>query len=106
MSFIFATRYLDILRYAIKLTWVTLAITIAAEVTGKALFSTGFTSQIRPRKYYTVSKETLDSLLGDVNELINFFVIESQRIVFAENVFASAAVSCLNPSPAHSANKF
>jgi hypothetical protein len=94
VSFIFAARYLDILRYAMKLTWVTLAITVAAEVTGKALFSTGFTSQIRPRKYYTVSKETLNSLSNDIHELINFFVIESQRIVFAENVFASAAVSC------------
>lgn len=30
-------------------------------------------------------------MLGDVHELINFFVIESQRIVFAENVFASLA---------------
>jgi len=29
--------------------------------------------------------------LGDVHELINFFVIESQRIVFAENVGVSAA---------------
>ncbi len=90
--FIFAARYLDVLRYAMKLTWVTLAVTVAAEVTGKALFSVGFTSQIRPKKYYTVSKTTLDSIMGDVTELINFFVIESQRIVFAENVFASAAV--------------
>lgn len=89
--FIFAARYLDILRYAMKLTWVTLAITVAAEAAGKALFSTGFTSQIRPRKYYTVRKETLDSFMGDVTELINFFVIESQRIVFAENLLASGA---------------
>jgi hypothetical protein len=78
-----------------KLTWVTLAITVAAEAAGKALFSTGFTSQIRPRKYYTVRKETLDSFMGDVTELINFFVIESQRIVFAENLLASGAVSRL-----------
>jgi hypothetical protein len=89
--FIFAARYLNILRYAFKLTWMTLGVTVLAEATGKALFSHGFTSQIRPRKYYTVPKETLDSLIGDVHELINFFVIESQRIVFAENVFASGA---------------
>ena len=87
-----------------KLTWVTLAITVAAEVTGKALFSTGFTSQVRPKKYYTVSKATLDSFMGDLTEIINFFVIESQRIVFAENVFASAAVSCPAAFPANIAN--
>jgi len=34
----------------------------------------------------------LDSLLGDVHELVNFFVIEAQRILFAENLSATAAV--------------
>jgi hypothetical protein len=93
--FIFAARYLNILRYGFKLTYMTLAVTVIAEAAGKALFSHGFVSQIRPRKYYTIPKETLDNMLGDVHELINFFVIESQRILFAENVFASAAVSTL-----------
>jgi hypothetical protein len=92
VSFIFAARYLDILRYGLKLTWVTLLVTVLAETAGKVLLNTSIVSQIRPRKYYTVPKETLDSLTGDFYELINFFVIESQRIVFAENLLASAAV--------------
>ncbi|PQE29033.1 hypothetical protein CJF30_00004087 [Rutstroemia sp. NJR-2017a BBW] len=91
ITFIFAARYLDILRYSFKVTYMTLFVTVAAEGLGKLLFSRGLTSQFRPRKYYTVSKDTLDALLGDVHELINFFVIESQRILFAENVFASLA---------------
>jgi len=89
--FIFGARYLDLLRYAFKLTWMTLGITVAAEVAGKALLSAGFTSQIRPRRYYVLPKETLDALIGDVHELVNFFIIESQRIIFAENVWASTA---------------
>jgi hypothetical protein len=32
-------------------------------------------------------------MIGDVHELVNFFVIEAQRILFAENVYASGAVS-------------
>jgi hypothetical protein len=87
--FIFAARYLNILRYAFKLTWVTLGTTVLAEVIGKTILGNGFMTQFRPRKYYTVPKQTLDAALGDLNELINFFVIESQRIVFAENIFAS-----------------
>jgi hypothetical protein len=79
-----------------------LGITIAAEVAGKALLNNGFATQLRPRKYYTIPRETLTSLLGDVHELINFFVIEAQRVLFAENVYASAAVSgphiCLRQS--------
>lgn len=70
-----------------------LAVTIAAEVAGKTLLNTGFASQLRPRKYYTVPRETLDSMIGDIHELVNFFVIESQRVLFAENVAVSAAVS-------------
>jgi hypothetical protein len=93
--FIFAARYLNILRYAFKLTWVTLGITVLAELAGQTILSTGLTSQFRPRKYYTLSKDTLNALVGDVHELINFFVIETQRIVFVENILVSATVSLL-----------
>lgn len=70
-----------------------LGVTIAAEVAGKLVMNAGLASQLRPRKYYTVPRETLDSLIGDVHELVNFVVIESQRILFAENIGASATVS-------------
>jgi hypothetical protein len=73
-----------------------LGITIAAEVVGKALLNNGFATQLRPRKYYTIPRETLTAYIGDVHELINFFVIEAQRVLFAENVYASAAVSGLH----------
>ena len=71
-----------------------LGITIAAEVAGKTVMNTGLASQLRPRKYYTISRETLDASIGDVHELINFVVIEAQRILFAENIWASVSV-CL-----------
>jgi len=93
VTLIFAARYLDILRYAFKLTWMTLGVTVLAEVVGKLVLSNGLATQLRPRTYYTIQKETLDALIGDVHELINFFVIESQRILFAENLAASAAAA-------------
>ncbi|KAL2754449.1 hypothetical protein ACRALDRAFT_1063282 [Sodiomyces alcalophilus JCM 7366] len=90
VSAIVAARYLDLIRYGFKLTWMALATTVAAELAGKVLLNNGLTTQIRPRRYYTLSKETLDAAVGDVYELVNFFVIEAQRILFAENVGASA----------------
>ena len=45
-SAIFAARYLDVLRYAFKLTWVALGITIAAEIAGKALLNQSFATQL------------------------------------------------------------
>jgi hypothetical protein len=51
------------------------------------------TGAIRPRRYYKLPKETLEAALDDAENLINFFVIEIQRIVFAENIPATATVS-------------
>jgi hypothetical protein len=93
VSFIFAVRYLDILRYAFKLSWMVLGVTVLAELAGKAVLNNGFATQFRPRNYYMVPRETLDVAIGDVHELVNFFVIEAQRIAFVENVKASSAVA-------------
>lgn len=93
VSLIFAVRYLDIIRYVFKLTWMTLGVTVLAEVAGKAVLGRGLASQLRPRKYYTLSRETVDTIIGDVHELVNFFVIEAQRILFAENVAVSTAAA-------------
>lgn len=48
---------------------------------------------VRPRRYYKIPKERLEATLDDVEQLINFFVIEVQRIVFAENIPNTALVS-------------
>jgi hypothetical protein len=97
--FIFAARYLNIIRYGLKLLYLTLGATVTAEVAGQLAFGRGLTSQFRPRQYFTVPKASLERLLDDVEQFINFIVIESQRIVFAENVYASGAVSCRSMIP-------
>lgn len=89
---IFAVRYLDTLRYGFKATWMALGVVIAAEVAGKLVMNTSIASQLRPRRYYTIPRDTFDAIFGDVHELANFLVIESQRILFAENIGASATV--------------
>jgi hypothetical protein len=53
----------------------------------------GIASQLRPKKYYTIRKESLERFLDDVEQLINFGVIEFQRIIFAENIWVTVAVS-------------
>lgn len=91
VAFIFAARYLNILRYIFKGLYVLLGLTASAEIAGKAVFGNGFTSQMRPRKYFVIPKASLERLLDDVEQLINFFVIEFQRVVFAENVYVTIA---------------
>lgn len=55
------------------------------------MFSQGLATSFRPRKYYTIPRESLEASLEDVEQLINFFVIEFQRVLFAENVVHTVA---------------
>jgi len=88
--FIFAARYLSILRYIFKGIYVILGISALTEIASKSLLGNGIVSNsLRPRKYFTIPKASLERLLDDAEQFINFFVIESQRIVFAENVYVT-----------------
>lgn len=60
---------------------------------GKAVLDNGIASRFRPRRYYTIPREALERSLEDVEQLLNFFCIECQRILFAENVPYTLAVS-------------
>lgn len=91
-SAIVAFRYVPLDRYILKALFTVLGVTAAAELTGQVVLGEGFSSKMRPSKYYTIPRETLESVLGDAEQLINFFVIEFQRVIFAENVYATIAV--------------
>ncbi|KAI9780945.1 MAG: hypothetical protein M1839_006383 [Geoglossum umbratile] len=88
---IFAFRYLNMARWVFKGLYIVLGITAAAELVGKLTISHGLTSQFRPRRYYTIPRETVDSIFDELHELLNFFVLEFQRILFAENVLHTIA---------------
>jgi hypothetical protein len=66
--------------------------TATAEIVGKLVLSQGLASSFRPRKYYTIPREALEASLEDVEQLINFFVIEFQRVLFAENPLHTVVV--------------
>lgn len=70
-----------------------MGVSAAAEIAGRAVIGNGLATQMRPRKYWTIPKESLERLLDDVEQLINFFVIEFQRILFVENIYVTIAVS-------------
>lgn len=89
--FIFAARYLNLIRYLFKGSYMLLGATATGEVVGQLAFGRGLTTQFRPRRYFTIPKASLQRMTDDVEQLINFFVIESQRVVFAENVYITIA---------------
>ncbi|KKF94422.1 hypothetical protein CFIMG_003430RA [Ceratocystis fimbriata CBS 114723] len=84
-------RCIDVLRYAFKLTYLTLAVTVAAEVLGKLVIGNGLTSQMRPRKYWTISRDATEAMASDLHELANFISTESQKVIYVENTYVSGA---------------
>ena len=64
-----------------------------AEFAGKPLGMQGFVSQIRPKHYAIIPRDALESVFAEIHELVNFFVLEFQRLIFAENIFATIVVS-------------
>ncbi|CAK3758220.1 related to cell wall cwl1 [Lecanosticta acicola] len=91
VALLFIARYVPVAKFGLKVLYTVLGVTAAAEIAGKLALGEGISSKMRPRKYYTVPRETLESVTGDIEELINFFVVEFQRIVFAENIYATVA---------------
>lgn len=86
ISFIFAARYLPLLRWAFKFLYMSLGLTAGVEIAGHVILKQGIASSFRPRRYYTIPKETHEAVLEDISQLLDFFLIEFQRILFAENV--------------------
>jgi len=86
IAFIFACRYLPIIRLFLRALWTVLGVVTLAETAAKYTIGSSVAGSVRPRKYYKIPKETLEATLDDAEQFINFFVIEIQRIVFAENI--------------------
>ncbi|KAL4936620.1 hypothetical protein BDV06DRAFT_89605 [Aspergillus oleicola] len=91
VAFIFAARYLPLLRWFFKFLYVVLFFTGVAEIGGRLLLSQGVTTSFRPRKYYTLPKETIEAVVEDFEQLVDFVLIEFQRILFAENIVHTIA---------------
>ncbi|KAJ5971590.1 Reticulon [Penicillium vulpinum] len=86
ICFIFAARYLPLLRWVFKFLYMSLGLTATVEIAGHVILNRGIASGFRPRRYYTVPKETVEAVLEDLEQLADFFLIEFQRILFAENI--------------------
>lgn len=65
------------------------------EVAGKPFGAKGVVSSMRPNRYYTIPRESVDKLFNEIHDLANFFILEFQRVVFVENIFATIVVSTL-----------
>ncbi|PWW74571.1 hypothetical protein C7212DRAFT_209511, partial [Tuber magnatum] len=86
---IFAFRFVNVLRYVFKATYLLFFGVAFLEIAAKPFGVRGFISSVRPKRYYTIPRDSLDRLFGELHDLLNFFVLEFQRVLFVENIFAT-----------------
>ncbi|KAK6346961.1 hypothetical protein TWF696_007056 [Orbilia brochopaga] len=86
LSFLLLGHYVNILRYAFKGAYITFAATAAFEYLGRPTTGTGFMTQVRPQRYYTIPRENLEMVFAEIHEFLNFIVLEFQRVIFVENL--------------------
>lgn len=86
LGFLLLGHYVNILRYAFKGAYITFAAVASFEYLGRPTTGTGFMTQVRPHKYYTIPRENLEMIFAEIHEFLNFVVLEFQRILFVENL--------------------
>ncbi|EPS40609.1 hypothetical protein H072_5507 [Dactylellina haptotyla CBS 200.50] len=91
LAFLLLGHYVNILRYALKGAYITFAATAAFEYLGRPTTGTGFMTQVRPQRYYTIPRENLEMVFAEIHEFLNFVVLEFQRIIFVENLTVTVA---------------
>lgn len=91
LGFLLLGHYVNILRYAFKGAYITFAATAAFEYLGRPTTGTGFMTQVRPQRYYTIPRENLEMVFAEIHEFLNFIVLEFQRIIFVENLTVTIA---------------
>ena len=69
------------------------AVVCMLEVCSQVVPSTRLMARVRPKQYYTVPDQTLDRVFGEIEEGLQFFVVQFQKILYAENVTKTIAVS-------------
>jgi hypothetical protein len=91
LALILLGHFIDILRYAFKGLYITFAVVALVEWAGRSVTGTGFMTQLRPKKYYTIPREHLEVLFAEAHDFLNFVVLEFQRVLFVENLPYTAA---------------
>jgi len=91
LNIILAFRFINVMRYIFKAAYLLLGSAAALEYGGRLLGYKGAVSQIRPRRYYMIPRESVESIFEEIHDFLNFVVVEFQRIVYVENIFTTVA---------------
>jgi cell division septum initiation protein DivIVA len=91
MAALFAVHYLPLTKTGLKIGATALGVAAAAEYGHRVFTPNTVMSRLRPKQYRTIPEPVLNDTLKDVHDLLQFLVVEAQRIVYAEKLDRTVA---------------
>ena len=71
-----------------------LPVVTVTEFASRSFGSNAFLGRLRPKEYKKVPESTLNAILKDIHDLIQYSVEQSQRVVFGQDLHKTFAVRC------------
>lgn len=67
------------------------------ELGSRSFSANSLSTRLRPKEYKKIPESTLNATLKDIHDLIQYAVVQAQRIVFGQDLDKTFAVSCVLP---------
>ncbi|KAG8356120.1 hypothetical protein FVEN_g5897 [Fusarium venenatum] len=86
LSVLFGAHYLPLTQLVVKTGAVILGIISLTEFVSRQFGPNTFLFRLRPKKYKKVPEPTLDATLRDIHDFIQYAVVQSQKIIYGEDL--------------------
>jgi hypothetical protein len=111
LSILFGAHYLPLTQVALKVGVTTLggmqspsdmtfetnsylSVVSVTEFASRTFAANSLSARLRPKEYKKIPESTLNATLKDIHDLIQYAVVQAQRIVYGQDLDKSFAVSC------------
>jgi hypothetical protein len=72
-----------------------MSVVSVTEFASRLFSGESLSTRLRPKEYRKIPEPTLNATLKDIHDLIQYAVVQAQRIVFGQDLDKTFAVSCL-----------
>lgn len=86
LSVLFGAHYLPLTQMALKAGVTTLGVVSVTEFASRSFSPNSLSTRLRPKEYKKVPEPTLNATLKDIHDLIQYAVVQAQRIVFGQDL--------------------
>jgi hypothetical protein len=73
-----------------------MSVVSVTEFASRSFSGNSLSTRLRPKEYKKIPEPTLNATLKDIHDLIQYTVVQAQKVVFGQDLYKTFAVSCLS----------